>query len=105
MISGTHLYMPPESFAGEPPHVTRDIFSTGAVLYELITGRRIHDGHQVWHGQLQRPARPSALVPDLHPGVEALIERAIAARPDRRFASAAQMRADVQQCLTGKRPA
>jgi hypothetical protein len=105
MISGTHLYMPPESFAGEPPHVTRDIFSTGAVLYELITARRIHDGHQVWHGQLQRPARPSALVPDLHPGVEALIERAIAARPDRRFASAAQMRADVQQFLTGKRPA
>ncbi|MFG3370382.1 protein kinase [Streptomyces sp. NPDC048156] len=97
MISGTRQYMPPESLSGEPPHVTRDIFSTGAVLYELITGQCIHHGDWAWHqGPLQRSPRASALVPDLPPGVEALIEKAIALHPDRRFSSAAQMRAEVE---------
>ncbi|WP_435220564.1 caspase, EACC1-associated type [Streptomyces sp. Tue6028] len=100
MIIGTQLYMPPESFAGEPPHVTRDIFSTGAVLYELITGQRVHHGDKASHpGAPQRPPRLSALVPDLNPGVEALIEKAIALRPDERFSSAAQMRAEVEHYM------
>lgn len=97
MSAGTYRYMPPECFAGEPPHVTRDVFSFGATLDELITRRRrTHQDDQPPH---LSPPRPSVLVPDLDPGVEALIEKAMALNPDRRFSSAAQMRAEVERYM------
>lgn len=101
-IVGTLLYMPPESLSGAAPHVTRDIFSTGAVLYELITGHRVYQSdtypppRSAW---AQPPTPPSVLVPGLDPGVEALIEKALAPQPAMRYPSAAQMRADVERYL------
>lgn len=95
--AGTLRYMPPEAFAGEPPHVTRDIFSIGATLGELITGRqRIHQASRF---SPPRPSGPSSLVPDLDPGVEALIEKAMALNPGERFSSAAQMRAEIERYM------
>ncbi|MGW2045888.1 caspase, EACC1-associated type [Streptomyces sp. NPDC001858] len=98
-VSGTHMYMPPEAFSGAPPHVTRDIFSTGAALYELIAGQLLHDGRWPPQPLVHRPPRLSTLVPDLNPGIEELIEKAIAPLPQERYSSAAQMRADVERYL------
>ncbi|MGW1532547.1 caspase, EACC1-associated type [Streptomyces aureus] len=95
--AGTLRYMPPEAFAGEPPHVARDIFSVGATLGELITGRQ--NNYPTSHFGPPRLSPPSELVPDLDPGVEALIEKAMALNPGERFSSAAQMRAEIERYM------
>ncbi|MFJ2671380.1 protein kinase [Streptomyces sp. NPDC087525] len=90
--SGTLAYMPPESRSGATPHVTRDIFGTGAVLYELVTGQCIPKGSLKW-------PRPSEDMPGLTSGVKALIEKATALSPDERYSTAAQMHVEVERHL------
>ncbi len=94
------MYMPPESFSGAPPHVTRDIFGTGAVLRELIRDRYVHQGGGLLAStSMQPPTRLATLAPDLPAGVQALIEKSTAPLPEMRYSSAAEMRAEVERYL------
>jgi serine/threonine protein kinase/formylglycine-generating enzyme required for sulfatase activity len=99
-LMGTPFYLAPEIWEGEEASVRSDIYSLGAVLYELASGRPPHApelGEPTGVVALQRrvadrdPPRLSSLVPDVHPGLEAEIERCIARRPEDRFGSAEQL--------------
>jgi len=89
--SGTPAYMAPEQLEGREVTQRSDIYSLGLLLYELVTGRRAFDGRTLAEVMRQRsepPPRPSSLVPDLDPRVEAAILRCLERDPRLRPGSA-----------------
>jgi hypothetical protein len=98
MRAGTPAYMAPEQFEGNTPTVRSDIFSLGVVLYELFTGKRAYEAATL--GELIRlrrsdstPTNPTAIVKDLDPVIERVIERCLQKDPPSRPASALQVAA------------
>ena len=92
MVMGTPTYMAPEQCRGLPSDHRADLFSTGVVLYELLTATRPFAGsmeavtYKICH-EHPRPASELCSVP-LPPAVDALIDKALAKEPDARFADA-----------------
>jgi serine/threonine-protein kinase len=98
MAAGTPAYMAPEQLNGDPPTVRSDIFSLGLVLYELFTGKRAYDAPSL--GELIKlrrsdstPTNPTAIVKDLDPVIERVIDRCLQKDPTQRPASALQVAA------------
>ena len=97
-VLGSPGYMAPERYTGEAPDCRVDVFSCGALFYELLTGTRPFRGsssqimYQVLH---DTPPGPSTLAIDEPPPerFNVIVARALARRPEDRYASAAQMRA------------
>ena len=88
-ISGTPSYMAPEQASGEEVDHRSDIFSLGAVFYELFTGRKPFTGSSVAEVLRkvvrEEPMAPCKLKPSLPAGVEAIILRALAKDRLKRF--------------------
>ena len=109
VLKGRANYMAPEQLTRRADRRS-DIFSVGAVLFEMLSGRRL------WHGMgeieilaaLTRGEIPSlhAVRPDTPAALVQICERALAARPDDRFTTAAEMRDALDQHLwaTGGAP-
>lgn len=97
-VLGSPGYMAPERYTGESPDCRVDIFSCGVLFYELLTGTPPFRGsssqimYQVLH---DTPPGPSTLAIEQPPPerFNAIVARALARRPEDRYASAAQMRA------------
>ena len=102
-IVGTPGYMSPEQARGEDAGRGADIFSLGAVVYRVVTGRPPFAGADVPEAIFQlvlgTPARPSELVPGLPPEVDDVLAIALAKQPGDRFASAAEL-ADAFRAAT-----
>jgi serine/threonine-protein kinase len=99
VMIGTPAYVAPERIDGRPATPASDLYATGVVLYEAVAGRKPFVGDtsiavamSVRAGQAP-PLRTVA--PDVDPTLERVIERAMATDPARRFASAAQMRREL----------
>jgi serine/threonine protein kinase len=93
-VVGTPAYMPPEQAAGRPVDARGDVYSTGAVLYRMLSGRSPYSGDadSVLRSVLSGPPAPLAKVaPELPEKVSALVERAMMRDPEARFASASEM--------------
>lgn len=98
MYAGTPAYMAPEQIEGDVPTVRSDIFSLGVVLYELFTGKRAYEAPSLVELiKLRRsdstPTNPTAIVKDLDPVIERVIERCLQKDPALRPASALQVAA------------
>ena len=97
---GTFAYMSPEQARGELLDARTDLFSSGAVLYEIATGQRAFRGESVaivCDQVLNRdPAPPRLLNPEIPGALEAIIMRALAKRPQDRYQSAEEMAADLR---------
>ncbi len=94
MLKGKLAYMSPEQARAEPLDPRTDLYSMGVVLYELTTGKRPFAGSGpaiIPDLVTGRFPRPSELRPDVPPGLEAIILRAMATQRVDRFDSAAQM--------------
>jgi eukaryotic-like serine/threonine-protein kinase len=91
-IVGTPAYMAPEQFAGHEADAGIDVFAFGAVLFEMLTGRRAFDG--ATHAEViaavltSTPPRVSALRPDAPSVLDHLVERCLAKDPDDRWQTA-----------------
>ncbi|HEY7058760.1 MAG TPA: protein kinase, partial [Vicinamibacterales bacterium] len=100
---GTLAYMSPEQARGEPLDVRTDLFSCGAVLYEIATGQRAFKGETValvCDSVLNRqPGSARGLNPDVPPELEAIILRSLAKRPEDRYQSADEMASDLKWLL------
>jgi len=99
-ILGTAAYMSPEQAEGKPADARSDVFSFGAVLYELITGRRAFGGTTkvatLAAVLTSEPESPSRLVPGLSPDLEKAIGRCLRKSPERRWQSMADLKVALE---------
>lgn len=104
-IFGTPEYMAPEQVAGEQVDGRCDIYALGCVLYELITGSRPFEGQSsvvVMGKQLREmPESPRLRAPRraIPVTVDAIVMKALAKKPEDRFASAVEMREALETAL------
>jgi serine/threonine protein kinase len=106
-VVGTPDYMPPEQLDGIAD-VRSDVFSLGAILYEILTGRSPHgwtDGARPADWQrLVREAQfppPRQSRPQTPPALESICLKALARNPESRYQSAAKLAADLRRHLAG----
>ncbi|BDG04736.1 serine/threonine-protein kinase [Anaeromyxobacter oryzae] len=97
---GTPDYMTPEQMQGRAGDARVDLFALGTMLYEMLTGRLPYAGGG-WEARarakrLGAPTPPSAHVPELHPGLESIVMKAIDPVLEERYASAVDLLADLR---------
>jgi serine/threonine protein kinase len=103
MIKGKVSYMSPEQAAGKSIDHRSDIFSTGILLYELITGRRMFTGESTM--QILAKVREVQFAPaeeyisDLPQKLSWILKKALAKEPANRYQSCGEMFADLEECL------
>ena len=90
VVLGTPGYMAPEQIRGEPVDVRADLFAAGAVLHEMLTGRRLFDGATI--SERLTATLSSEVVPPVGPalpaGLDAALAKAVARDPAARWPSA-----------------
>jgi tetratricopeptide (TPR) repeat protein len=102
VIKGKVSYMSPEQASGEAIDKRSDVFSTGILLYEMVTRSRMFDGDalQVLSKVREPQFEPSDKVaPELPPRVHAILQKALAKDPDQRYQSSGDMLLDLEECL------
>ncbi len=103
-LLGTPLYMSPEQAVGETIDGRSDLFSLGTICYEALTGTRPFRGdtyaaviHSIVNGAPMEPRRRAASV---RPETEAIVMKALARDPSKRFRDAAEMANAVESALS-----
>jgi serine/threonine protein kinase len=100
---GTVAYMSPEQVRGKDLDSRTDLFSFGAVLYEMSTGKMASEGGSP--GELcgvilhQNPRPPSQINPQVGPQLESIIHKALEKDRNLRFQHASEMRADLSRVV------
>jgi eukaryotic-like serine/threonine-protein kinase len=105
-VIGTAQYLSPEQARGETVDARSDLYSTGCLLYELLTGRPPFVGESpvsvAYQHVREQPLPPSSFDPDIPPEVDAVVLKALAKNREERYQSASEMRADIHRVLAGQ---
>ena len=102
-VLGTPAYMSPEQFMGQVVDARTDIYSSGVLLYQLLTGERPFEGGMsaIMHKALNTdPPSPSQLSVTAPPSFDAVVRRAMARRPEDRYRSATEFAAAIRAALS-----
>ena len=104
-VIGTAQYLSPEQARGERVDARSDLYSTGCLLYELLTGRPPFTGDSpvaiAYQHVRENPVPPSRVDPDVPVWADAIVLKAMAKSPADRYQTAADMRADLQRAASG----
>jgi eukaryotic-like serine/threonine-protein kinase len=104
-VIGTAQYLSPEQARGERVDARSDLYSTGCLLYELLTGRPPFTGDSpvaiAYQHVRENPIPPSRIDPNLPPWADAIVLKAMAKSPNERYQTAAEMQTDVQRAASG----
>ena len=99
ILRGTAKYMAPEQILGDPVDARTDVYALGVVLFRLLTGQLPFDlelGTTLLRHHVSSPVPPpSWLVDGLDPRLDAIVERATKKDPNNRYASMAELLADL----------
>ncbi len=105
-VLGTAAYISPEQAQGQPVDGRSDIYSLGAVLYEMLAGRPPFTGDSpvaVAYKQVnESPVLPSIANPEVTPLLDAVLMRALAKNPANRYQTADEFRADLERARLGQ---
>ncbi|MFD8567122.1 Stk1 family PASTA domain-containing Ser/Thr kinase [Streptomyces sp. NPDC059639] len=105
-VIGTAQYLSPEQAKGEQVDARSDLYSTGCLLYELLTVRPPFVGDSpvaVAYQHVREEAQPpSVFDSEITPEMDAIVLKALTKDPDYRYQSADEMRADIEACLDGQ---
>lgn len=103
VLKGKLSYMPPEQARGERVDATADTFAIGVMLWEALTSRRLRNTQNDYAllrslalPEMPRAATVNPLVP---PMLDAVCARALAVNPAERYATAAELRQDLEQAI------
>jgi len=95
-------YMSPEQLAGDPLDARSNIFSLGAVLYEMVTERKAFSGDDAASVrqaiQEMSPVAPDQVNCKIHPVLSQVIMKALAKNPEERFASGQELVKELDRC-------
>ena len=104
-VVGTAQYLSPEQAQGKPVDARSDLYSTGVLLFELLTGKPPFTGDSavaVAYQHVQTlPPLPSSIAPDIPAEMDRVVMKALAKNPDDRYSSAAAMKADLLRAAHG----
>ncbi|MFE6159627.1 Stk1 family PASTA domain-containing Ser/Thr kinase [Streptomyces sp. NPDC056486] len=105
-VIGTAQYLSPEQAKGEQVDARSDLYSTGCLLYELLTVRPPFVGDSpvavAYQHVREEPQAPSVFDGEITPEMDAIVLKALTKDPDYRYQSADDMRADIEACLDGQ---
>ncbi|MFJ4949558.1 Stk1 family PASTA domain-containing Ser/Thr kinase [Streptomyces sp. NPDC088760] len=105
-VIGTAQYLSPEQAKGEQVDARSDLYSTGCLLYELLTVRPPFVGDSpvavAYQHVREEPQPPSVFDPEITPEMDAIVLKALVKDPNYRYQSADEMRADIEACLDGQ---
>jgi serine/threonine protein kinase len=107
-IVGTAQYFSPEQARGEAVDARTDLYSTGIVLFEMLTGRAPFTGDNpvavAYQHVNQQALPPSAFNPKVSPALDAVVLRAMAKDRFERFQTAGEFRMDAETAAAGSIP-
>jgi Serine/threonine protein kinase len=105
-VIGTAQYLSPEQARGETVDARSDVYSTGCLLYELVTGVPPFQGDSpvavAYQHVRENPVLPSARNPEMPRVVDSIIMKSLAKNPLNRYQSAGEMRQDLQRALANQ---
>ncbi|WP_106396713.1 Stk1 family PASTA domain-containing Ser/Thr kinase [Actinocorallia populi] len=104
-VIGTAQYLSPEQARGERVDARSDLYSTGCVLYELLTARPPFQGDSpvaiAYQHVREEPIPPSQLDPEIPQWADRIVLKAMTKDPAHRYQSASEFRADIQRAMQG----
>src|SRR5580658_1766872 len=99
-VMGTPSYMSPEQVKGRAVDGRSDIFSLGVLLYEMVTGEKPFPGQNIttviYKIVNEEPVPPRQIDPTIHPGISAVVMKALAKEPETRYQSCREMLEDLR---------
>ena len=99
-VMGTPSYMSPEQVKGRAVDGRSDIFSLGVMLYEMVTGIKPFPGQNIttviYKIVNEDPVPPRQIDPSIHPGISAVVMKALVKEPDARYQSCREMLEDLR---------
>src|SRR5215467_4277237 len=99
-VMGTPSYMSPEQVKGRAVDGRSDIFSLGVMLYEMMTGEKPFPGQNIttviYKIVNEEPVPPRQIDPSIHPGISAVVMKALAKEPEQRYQTCREMLDDLR---------